>query len=305
MLKFDNKVIVITGAGRGMGAEYAKFFASRGAKLLLNDNGKEGEQWVVDLLAKSLRSQFGVEIVTNYDSVESGHKVVEACIAAFKKIDVLVNNAGITLDRALTKMKIEDFDNIIRIHLKGSFRASLAAWPYFRKQKFGRIINTGSSTGLFGNFGQVNYAAAKAGIHGMTMAMAKEGANYNIKVNTIAPIAATRMTKGVVPDDLAVAVPAMAVAPFVAVLASDECPESGQIYEVGGGWAAKLRWERTEGGGFPLSFTPEILLQNWEKVADFGKKNDYPTSGSDSIERMFDNFEKHGGPKNEEMKPKL
>lgn len=305
MLKFSDKVIVITGAGRGIGREYALLFASRGARLLLNDNGQENGVWVVEQLAKELRAKFGTEVATNTDPVENGHKIIEACIAVFKRIDVLINNAGITLDRGMTKIKPEEFDTIIRIHLKGSFRCTLAAWPYFRKQKYGRIINTGSSTGLFGNFGQVNYGAAKAGLHGMTMALAKEGANYNIKVNTIAPIASTRMTKGIVPDDLIVAVPASAIAPFVGVLASEECPESGQMFEVGGGWAAKLRWERTEGGSFPLSFTPEILRDNWDKVVDFGRKNDYPTSGSDSIERMFDNFEKHGGAKGEEMKAKL
>lgn len=307
MLKFDNKVVVITGAGRGIGAEYAKLFASRGAKLLLNDNSKENGEWVADKLAAQLKASFNAQVAVNHDSVEDGHKVIEACIAAFKRIDILINNAGVTIDRGMTKMTTQDFDNIIRIHLKGTFRCILAAWSFFRKQKYGRIINTGSSTGLFGNFGQANYSAAKAGIHGLTLALAKEGANYNIKVNTIAPIAATRMTKGVVPDDLIVAVPAAAIAPFVAVLASEECPDSGQIYEVGGGWAAQLRWERTEGGSYPLSHTPEFLHEHWKEIVDFGRNNDYPQSGSDSIAKMIDNFEKQNSSKSgdKEPKPKL
>lgn len=292
MLNYQNKVIVITGAGRGIGAEYAKFFASRKAKLVLNDSSKENGVFIIETLADQLRKEFNTEIATNTDSVEEGHKIIETAILKFKRIDVLINNAGILLDRTMAKITNQDFDKVVRIHLKGSFRCILAAWPYFRKQKFGRIINTGSSSGLFGNFGQVNYSAAKAGIHGMTMALAKEGANYNIKVNTIAPIANTRMTQSVIPDEIIQAVPAAAIASFVALLAHDDCPESGQIYEVGGGWAAKLRWQRTEGGNFPLNLTPEILVQNWDKVVDFERKNDYPISGSDSIERMFENFEK-------------
>jgi NAD(P)-dependent dehydrogenase (short-subunit alcohol dehydrogenase family) len=311
MMNFENKVIVITGAGQGIGLEYAKFFAARKAKMLLNDPAKEAGQWVVEFVATQLSQEFGVQIATNHDSVEDGHKIIEACIGAFKRIDVLINNAGVLIDRSMAKMTVQDFDNIIRIHLKGSFRCTLAAWPHFRKQKFGRIINTTSSTGLFGNFGQVNYAAAKAGLIGMTMALAKEGANYNIKVNAIAPVAETRMTKTLIPNDLIVAVPANAIPPFVAVLASEECPESGQVYEVGGGWATKLRWERAEGGSFPLNHTPEDIQKGWDQIGDFGRKNDYPTSGSDSIERMLNNYEKQFGQKTEnqekspQMKPKL
>lgn len=314
-MNFESKVIVITGAGRGIGAEYARFFAARKAKLVLNDYSQENGVWVVDALVSELSRQHGIQVIANHDSVEDGHKIIEAAIAHFKRIDVLINNAGILLDRGMTKVTPQEFDTIIRIHLKGSFRCSLAAWPYFRKQKFGRIINTTSSTGLYGNFGQVNYAAAKAGLIGMTMAMAKEGANYNIKVNAIAPIAETRMTKGIIPDDLIVAVPVTAIPPFVAVLASDECPDNGQVYEVGGGWAARLRWERAEGGSFALNHTPEDIQKNWEQVGDFGRKNDYPNSGSDSIERMIDNFEKQASQKdsppsekedkNSQMKPKL
>lgn len=292
MLNFDNKVIVITGAARGIGAEYARLFASRNAKLFLNDNSQENGVFVIENFVKELKSQFQTEIAFDIESVENGHKIIENAIKRFQKIDVLINNAGVLVDRGMTKITIPEFDQIIRVHLKGTFRCVLAAWQYFRKQKFGRIINTSSSSGLFGNFGQTNYSAAKAGIHGLTLALAKEGANYNIKVNTIAPIARTRMTEGLIPDDLIVAVPAKAIAPLVALLSHEDCPESGQIYEVGGGWIAKLRWQRAEGGNFPLDLTPEILKKNWETVINFDRNCDYPTSGSDSIEKMFSNFEK-------------
>ena len=202
----------------------------------------------------------------------------------------------------MTKVTQQDFDNIIRVHLKGTFRCTLAAWPYFKKQKYGRIINTSSAAGLFGNFGQTSYSSAKAGIHGMTLALSKEGENSNIKVNSIAPLADTRMTKGVIPDDLIVSIPARLVAPLVALLAHEECPETGQLFEVGGGWVAKLRWQRTEGGNFPLNFTPEMLKENWDTVVDFNRKCDYPERGSDSIDRMFNNFEAQTKNKQSEQK---
>ena len=293
MLSFNDKVVVITGAARGIGVAYAHFFASREATLLLNDNGEENGVFLIDKLATTLSSKYPqVRIATNHDSVENGHLVIEAAIAAFKKIDVLVNNAGILIDKGLTKITKAEFDKVLRVHTKGTFRCTHAAWPYFRKQKYGRIINTGSSTGLYGNFGQVNYSAAKAGIHGMTLALAKEGANYNIKVNCIAPMAQSRMTETVIPADIIKAIPASGIAPFVGLLAHEECPESGQMFEIGGGWVAKVRWQRTEGGSFPLDFTPEMLKANWKDVVDYTRKNDYPVAGGESIERMFENYEK-------------
>ena len=291
MLTFENRVVVITGAARGLGLEHARYFASRKAKLFLNDVDKENGVNLIDAVAESIRKQYGVEVATDNNSVEEGHKIIENAVNVFKRIDVLVNNAGQLIDRGMSKITQQDFDNIIRVHLKGAFRCTLAAWPYFRKQKYGRIINTSSAAGLFGNFGQTAYSSAKAGILGMTMALAKEGENLNIKVNAIAPLADTRMTQGVIPDDLIVSIPAKLVSPLVTLLAHEECPENGQIFEIGGGWIAKLRWERTEGGNFPLTFTPEMLKENWEKVTDFSRKCDYSTSGSDSIERMFNNFE--------------
>jgi NAD(P)-dependent dehydrogenase (short-subunit alcohol dehydrogenase family) len=291
-MDFKGTVVVITGAGRGLGYEYARYFASRGARLVLNDLGREGDNYVVDFVAKNLQSEFGAQVVTNHDSVEFGEKIIEAAIKAFGRIDVLINNAGILVDKSMVKIKSEDFDLINKVHVKGTFRCTLAAWPHFRKQKYGRVINTGSSSGLFGNFGQVNYSAAKAAIHGMTMSLAKEGENSNIKVNTIAPVAATSMTQGVIQEDILKAIHPRFVVPLVAVLAGKDCPENGGMYEVGGGWITKLRYQRAEGLQLTPDASPEDILKNWDKVGDFTRNSDYPSAGSDSLERMFANYER-------------
>ncbi len=285
-------VVLITGAGRGLGYEYARFFAARGAKLFLNDLGRQGDNYAVDFAAKSLQNEFGCQVATNHDSVEFGEKIVGDAIKHFGRLDVLINNAGILVDRSMVKMKPEDFDLTNKVHVKGTFRCTLAAWPQFRKQKFGRVINTGSSSGIYGNFGQVNYSAAKAAIHGMTMAMAKEGESSNIKVNTIAPVAATSMTQGVMQEDVLKAVHPKYIIPLVGVLSSKECPENGGLFEIGGGWVTKLRYQRAEGLQLPANATPEEILANWNKVGDFEKNFDYPSTGSDSLERMFANYEK-------------
>lgn len=287
-------VVVITGAGRGLGYEYAVFFAARGAKLYLNDLGRQGDQYVVDFAAKTLKSEYNCQVATNHDSVEFGEKIIEGAVKAFGRVDVLINNAGILVDKSMVKMTAADFDLINKVHVKGTFRCTLAAWPHFRKQKFGRVINTGSSSGLFGNFGQVNYSAAKAAIHGMTLSMSKEGESSNIKVNTIAPVAATSMTQGVMQEDILKAVHPKYIIPLVGLLASRECPDNGSMFEVGGGWVTKLRYQRAEGLQLPVNATPEEILKNWEKVGDFSKGSDYPTAGSDSLARMFANFEKQG-----------
>lgn len=292
MLRFDNRVVVITGSGRGIGLEYAKFFASRGAKLVLNDLAQENGSYLIDRVAMELANQFKTEVHPNHDSVEFGEKIIEDAVKRFGRVDVLINNAGILRDKSFIKMTNEDWDLILKIHMTGSFRCTHAAWKIFRDQKYGRIINTSSSAGLNGNFGQVNYSAAKAGLHGFTRSLSKEGEKYNIKVNTIAPIAATQMTQGLMPEEVLEAVQPKYVIPLVALLCHEDCPETGGLYEVGGGWVTKLRWQRAQGVSHKLDFTPEDVKANWSKIIDFSGDNDYPESLDDTIQKMFGHFEK-------------
>ena len=292
MLRFDNKVIVITGSGRGLGFEYAKFFASRGAKLVLNDLAQENGNYLIDRVAKELSNEYKVEVHPNHDSVEFGERIIEDAMKRFGRVDVLINNAGILRDKSFVKMTHEDWDLILKVHMTGAFRCTHAAWKVFRDQKYGRVINTSSSAGLNGNFGQANYSAAKAGLHGFTRSLAKEGEKYNIKVNTIAPIAATRMTQGLMPEEVLEAVQPKYVIPLVGYLCHEECPETGGLFEVGGGWVTKLRWQRAQGVSHKLDFTPEDVKANWSKITDFSGDNDYPESLDDTIQKMYGHYEK-------------
>lgn len=165
----------------------------------------------------------------------------------FGRIDILINNAGILRDISFQKMKQQDWDLIMKVHLTGTYSCSRAAWNIMREQNYGRIVNTASAAGLFGSFGQVNYSAAKLGIHGFTQALAKEGQKRNILVNTIAPLAASRMLETVMPPDVLDNLKPALVVPLVGYLTHDSNKEeTGSVFEIGGGFCAKLRWQRTE-----------------------------------------------------------
>lgn len=294
-----DKVVIITGSGRGLGAAYADFFASRGSKIVLNDIGQENGRNVAEILKERLQKKYpGVQIEVAPWGVQEGAKIVAKAVDTWGRVDVLVNNAGILRDKSILKMSLKDWQLVLLVHLEGTFRCSQAAFKYMKAQKFGRIINTGSSSGLFGNFGQVNYSAAKAGIHGLTMALAKEGKRSNVHVNTIAPIAATAMTKDIFPAEVLKAVDTKYVVPFVGFLASPECQTTGNIYELGGGWIAKLRWQRSQGVSHKLDYAPEDVVKTIDQIENYEGENDYPIGGSDSITKMFEYYEEQLG-KNE------
>lgn len=202
-LRFDNLVVVITGAGGGLGKCYALEYGRRGAKVVVNDLGSstlgEGKSSkAADQVVEEIKS-LGGEAVANYDSVENGDKIIKTAIDAFGKIDILINNAGILRDKSMLKMEENDWDIIMNVHLKGAFMTTKAAWPYMRRNGFGRIINTSSGSGLYGNFGQSNYGAAKLGLVGMTRALAREGQSVNVLANAIAPTSISRMTEDILP----------------------------------------------------------------------------------------------------------
>uniref|UniRef100_A0A8B7UYK4 Peroxisomal multifunctional enzyme type 2-like n=1 Tax=Castor canadensis TaxID=51338 RepID=A0A8B7UYK4_CASCN len=201
-----------------------------------------------------------------------GEKVVKTALDAFGRIDVVVNNAGILRDRSFSRISDEDWDIIQRVHLRGSFQVTRAAWEHMKKQKYGRIIMTSSASGIYGNFGQANYSAAKLGILGLANTLAIEGRKSNIHCNTIAPNAGSRMTQTVMPGDLVEALKPDYVAPLVLWLCHESCEENGGLFEVGAGWIGKLRWERTLGAIVRqrnLLMTPEAVKANWEKICDF------------------------------------
>lgn len=293
MLDFKGKVVVITGAAQGLGLSYARAFAKRGAQLLINDVHRENGEFVIFKVAKALAGEFGVEVEGDSHSVEQGEKIISHAVEKFGTLHVLVNNAGMLMDSSLAKMKPEQWESIVAVHLTGSFRCVFAAWPIFRKQGYGRIINTSSSSGLYGNFGQTNYSAAKAGLIGFTFAMAKEGGNSNILTNCIAPMAGTRMTKGIIPDEIFAKILPETCAPLIVALCHESCEENGAVFEAGGGYYAKVRWQRAKGIDLPQDHTPEQVLAKIKEASDFTKECDYPESGADTLERVVDAYQKH------------
>ncbi|RKF62291.1 Peroxisomal hydratase-dehydrogenase-epimerase [Erysiphe neolycopersici] len=285
-LRYDNQVVVVTGAGGGLGKAYALFYGSRGAAVVVNDlgasfKGEGASSKAADVVVDEIKASGG-KAVANYDSVENGNKIIDTAIQSFGRIDILINNAGILRDVSFKNMSDKDWDLVIAVHVTGSFKCSRAAWPYFRNQKYGRVINTASAAGLFGSFGQCNYSAAKLALVGFTETLAKEGAKYNIKANVIAPIAASRMTETVMPPDILENLKPDWVVPLVAVLTHKDTEENGAIFEVGGGHIAKLRWERSKGLLLKPddSYTPGAILKKWDQVKDF-KNADYPDGVAD------------------------
>ncbi len=252
-LRFDGRVAIITGAGGGLGRSHALELARRGAWVLVNDLGgaldgsgssASAAQRVVDEITAA-----GGVAAANDDSVASaqgGEAIVQCALDVFGRVDVLINNAGILRDKAFHRMGTDLIDQVIDVHLKGAFYVSQPAFRLMREQGYGRIVNTSSASGLFGNFGQANYGAAKAGLAGLTRVLALEGADHDIKVNAIAPIALTRMTEGIL-GELASKVSAESVSPLVAYLTNEECAVNGNIYSVAGGRIARIFVAETSG----------------------------------------------------------
>ena len=249
-LSFDGQVAVVTGAGGGLGRSHALELARRGARVVVNDlggavDGSGRSATAADLVVAEIEGAGG-EAVANADSVatpEGGAAIVQCALDTYGRVDIVVNNAGILRDAAFKNVTPELLDPVIDVHLKGAFNVLRPAWPLLRAQGFGRVVNTSSGSGLFGNFGQSNYGAAKAGLMGLTRVLSIEGARDNVKVNAIAPIAHTRMTAGQIDDSM---VPEL-ISPFVAYLGHTSCAVSGQAYSVGGGRVSRLFLGMTTG----------------------------------------------------------
>ncbi|MCZ6828640.1 MAG: SDR family oxidoreductase, partial [Gammaproteobacteria bacterium] len=225
-LRFDDKVVVVTGAGAGLGRSHALAFARRGAKVVVNDlgGGSHGEgkgSAAADLVVAEIED-FGGEAVANYDSVEQGASIIQTALDNFDRVDVLVNNAGILRDSSFAKMTDEDWDLIYRVHALGTYKVTKAAWPIMLEQGYGRIVNTASAAGIYGNFGKANYAFAKCGLIGFTNTLAIEGARKCIQANTIAPVAGSRLTETILPKEVTEALKPEFVTPLVVKLCSEQ-----------------------------------------------------------------------------------
>ena len=295
-LRFDGKVAIVTGAGGGLGRSHALLLASRGAKVVVNDlggshTGEGKSSSAADKVVAEIKEKGG-EAVANYNSVEDGDQIVKTAIDTWGRIDILINNAGILRDVSFQKMTQADWDLVYKVHVFGTYKVTAAAWNLMRDQGYGRIINTSSAAGIYGNFGQANYSMAKLGIHGFTQTLAAEGKKRNIIVNTIAPIAGSRMTETVLPKELLDALKPEYVSALVAKLAHEGNEDTGGLYEVGGGFYAKLRWERAAGKTFRLGRTisPEDIDASWKDISSFDKA-EHPGSVAESMQPIMANVE--------------
>ncbi|MEY3019834.1 MAG: hypothetical protein RLZZ272_818 [Actinomycetota bacterium] len=285
-IDFDGRVAVVTGAGGGLGRSHALLLASRGARVVVNDlggsrDGSGASASMADAVVEEIRAAGG-EAVANHDSVatwEGGEAIVAAALESFGRIDVVVNNAGILRDVSFAKLAQPELDLVLRVHLYGGFHVARAAWPHLKEQGYGRIVSTTSGSGLYGNFGQTNYAAAKLGLVGLTRSLAIEGAKYGITANAIAPVAASRMTEDVMPPQLLERLQPEHVSPVVAWLASEACTDTGRIYSVGGGYLARVAIVEGEGVTFDGVATPEDIAARWDDVNRVGPGGQEMTHG--------------------------
>lgn len=274
-IRFDGKVVIITGAGGGLGRAYAIDFAKRGARVVVNDLGGSGHgegesSSAADKVVEEIRAAGG-DAVANYNSVEDGEKVVQTAIDNYGRIDIVINNAGILRDSSFAKMQNKDWDMIYKVHVDGAYKVTKAAWPFMLEQGFGRIIFTTSAAGIYGNFGQANYSSAKSALIGLGRTLAVEGGRKNIQSNIIAPIAGSRLTETIWPEEVLNATSPDFVVPLVVKLCAEDNKENGSLIEVGAGWFSKIRYQRTQGLalGTKSPISAEQVAEQWNKVTDF------------------------------------
>jgi NAD(P)-dependent dehydrogenase (short-subunit alcohol dehydrogenase family) len=281
---FDNRVAIVTGAGGGLGRAYALELARRGAKVVVNDLGGArdgtGHSDAALAVVREIEAAGGEAFsnggsVTEYDQMVA---MVEAAKARWGRVDILINNAGVLRDKSFAKMEPEDFRFVVDVHLNGSANCTKAVWDTMREQNYGRILMTASSTGLFGNFGQANYGAAKLGLAGLAKTLHLEGAKYGIKVNTIAPVAGTRMTEDIFPEAAFKAFAPENVAPAALYLVSEDAP-TNMIVGAGAGVVQAAYVTLTRGAKLDAP-TPESVAAQWAEIID-RKGEIVPNSGAE------------------------
>lgn len=271
-LGFDGKVAIITGAGGGLGRQHALLLASRGALVVVNDlggalDGSGSDKGAAQKVVDEIVALGGVAVAdTNSVSTpEGGTAIVKSAVDAYGRVDIVINNAGILRDKSFHNLTPDLMNPVFDVHLKGAFHVTQPAFVLMREQGYGRIISTSSAAGVFGNFGQANYGAAKMGLVGFMRVLAVEGAKYNIKANAIAPLALTRMTESLFSGAMAEKLQPELISPIVAFLAHEDCPVSGEVYSVGGGRVARVFIGETP-GYFNANLTMEDVRNNFEQI---------------------------------------
>ena len=274
-IRYDGQVAIVTGAGQGLGRCHALALAERGARVVVNDlggarDGSGASSEAALAVVAEIEKQGGTAManganVADYDAVQS---MVQQATEQWGRVDILVNNAGILRDKSFHKGTLEDFRMVLDVHLMGSVNCCKAVWEVMREQSYGRIVMTSSSSGLYGNFGQTNYGAAKMGVVGAMNTLSQEGAKYNIKVNALAPTAGTRMTEGLIPADAFALLTPATVTPAVLYLVSEDAP-TRTIMAAGAGCYAVVKVVETRGSWLaPAEQTPEGIAAHWDAISD-------------------------------------
>ncbi|MGC9324093.1 MAG: SDR family oxidoreductase [Desulfomonilia bacterium] len=275
-IDFTGRVAIVTGAGAGLGRQYALDLGKRGAKVVVNDlGGTRDGVGHSDAAANKVVDEIkaaGGEAVPNYDNVatiQGGENIVKTAIDSYGKVDILINNAGILRDKTFNKMEEENWDAVMAVHLRGAYCVSKPAFNNMRENGYGRIVMTTSGAGLFGNFGQSNYAAAKMGLIGLTNVLKLEGAKYNIKVNVIVPVAASRLTEDVLPPQFFEKMKPDFISPAVLYMCSEQCEDTGMYINATLGYFS--RTAIMTGPGVIISDgvkipSPEEVADNWSKI---------------------------------------
>jgi NAD(P)-dependent dehydrogenase (short-subunit alcohol dehydrogenase family) len=288
-VRFDNRVAIVTGAGNGLGRSHALLLASRGAKVVVNDpggavDGKGGAHAPADKVVDEIKAAGG-QAVANYDSVadaKSAANIVKTAVDSFGTVDIVVNNAGVLRDKTFHNMTTDDFDFVVKVHFLGTAYVTHAAWPILRAKAYGRVVVTSSNSGIYGTFGQANYGGAKLAVVGFMNALRLEGQKYNIMMNALAPIAATRMTDALMPAPVLEKLKPEYVSPMVAYLCSEQCQRTGDIWSAGGGTFARIEYREAAGlridGRAP---TVEDVMENIDKIADVSASRVFRTSGEE------------------------
>ena len=287
-IRFDNRVAIVTGAGNGLGRAHALLLASRGAKVVVNDpggarDGRGGNHAAADQVVAEIKAAGG-QAVPNYDSVadKAGAKnIVQTAVDAFGTLDIVVNNAGILRDKSFPNMTMEDFDFVVQVHFLGSAYVTHAAWPILREKAYGRVVVTSSNSGIYGNFGQTNYAGAKLALVGFVNALRLEGQKYNIMVNALAPVAGTRMTEDLMTPEVLAKMKPEFVSPMVAYLCSEQCQHTGDIWAAGAGYFSRIEYREGPGVRLGPQATVDDVAANIEKIADLSTTVRYRTSSEE------------------------
>ncbi|MEO9970462.1 MAG: SDR family NAD(P)-dependent oxidoreductase [Hyphomonadaceae bacterium] len=293
-IRFDNRVAIVTGAGGGLGRCHALELARRGAKVVINDlggslDGTGGNSEAAEAVVAEIKAMGG-EAIANGSSVndEAGvQKMIDDTMAAFGRIDILICNAGILRDKSFSKMTNADIDLVLDVHLRGTFKPIKAVWDIMKEQGYGRVVVTTSSTGLYGNFGQANYGGGKLGVVGIMNTLKIEGAKYDIRVNALCPIAGTRMTEGLMPDEMFDQLKPEYVTPGVMNLVKEDAP-TGMILSAGAGAFSMAQIVETRGAfvGQGDELTAEAVAAKWDEITDTSEQTAFK-AGNEHGGNMF------------------